>query len=139
MHDRRAIRSEHAEGGTIRGIARTREASRNAVRRALVTGARERYWRPSATEDAEPGVRDVLADYPHMKTSDVAVLIGWDRSYRALAVLVARIRPEYTEGRALRARPMSSLRRGRLVAVGTLQAGKVVRCGQARAGATAAG
>lgn len=139
MHDRRAIRTEHEDGGSIRGIARSREASRNAVRRAIATGARDRYWRPSATEDAESGVRDVLTDYPHMKTSDIAVLIGWEHSYRALAALVARIRPEYTEGRALRARPLSSLKRGRMAATGTMQAGKVVRCGQARAGATEAG
>lgn len=109
------------------------------MRSALAPGARDRYWRPSATEDAEPGVRDVLADYPHMKTSDIAVLISWERSYRTLAALVARIRPEYTSGRALRARPLSSLQRGRMAVTGVIQAGKVVRCGQARTGAAEAG
>ena len=53
MHDRRTIREHRAAGGTIRGIALDVGASRNAVRRALVPGARERYYRRSSTEDVE--------------------------------------------------------------------------------------
>lgn len=94
MHDRPAIRRDRQDGETIRGIARDRAASRNAVRRALAPGARDRYYRPSLTEDAEPAVREVLADYPQMVVADIAVLIDWRHSRRTLSDLVAKLRPQ---------------------------------------------
>ncbi len=112
MHDRPAIRRDRQDGETIRGIARERGASRNAVRRALVPGAHDRYHRPSVTEDAEPAVRDVLADYPQMCVADIAVLIDWRHSRRTLSDLVARLRPRVTSWSSMEARPIGSIRVG---------------------------
>lgn len=130
MHDRPAIRRDRQEGESIRGIARERKASRNAVRRALAPGARDRYYRPSVTEDAEPAVCEVLADYPQMTVSDISVLIDWRHSRRTLSDLVARLRPEArTEWSGLMARPMTTLRTGTLssstVRYGTMTLGEL--------------
>lgn len=97
MHDRPALRLLHGEGESIRGIAREKDASRNAVRRALRPGSRDQYYRPSVSESAEPAVRDVLADYPDMVVADVALLIDWRHSRRTLSDLVARLRPIYRD------------------------------------------
>jgi hypothetical protein len=113
MHDRPAIRQDREDGETIRGIARERGASRNAVRRALAPGARDRYYRPTLTEDAEPAVREVLADYPQMCVADIAVLIDWRHSRRTLSDLVSRLRPDsVTTWSALTARPLADIRTG---------------------------
>lgn len=133
MHDRPAIRADREAGASIRSIARGRGASRNAVRRALAPGSRDRYYRRSVTEDAEEAVRDVLADYPHMAARDVAVLIDWEHSYRLLALLVARLRPEYVGEPAMRSRPLSSLRRGTVGTAGKIRTGRL-SYGQARVG-----
>lgn len=123
MHDRPSIRLLYGDGSPIRGIVREVGASRNAVRRALKPGARDHYYRPSATEDAEPAVRDVLADYPDMVVADVAVLIDWRHSRRTLSDLVARLRPLYRDtSPSLDARPDTSL------SVGTL-AVQNIECG----------
>ena len=97
MRDRPQIIQLHDKGQGIREIARETTISRNAVRRALAEDARMEYWRPSATEDYEPAVRDVLADYPHMSVPDIAVMIDWPKSRRTLSDLVASLRPEYIE------------------------------------------
>ncbi|MFH6687456.1 hypothetical protein QVL82_01255 [Cellulosimicrobium funkei] len=125
MHNRPAIRDERAAGATIRGIARQLGASRNAVRRALEPGARDRYHRASSTDDVVEAVRDVLADYPHMAVADVAVLIDWRRSRRTLSNLVARLRPEYATHDDIEARPISTIRAGRLLDVRPLEVGSV--------------
>ncbi|QYC54921.1 helix-turn-helix DNA-binding domain protein [Arthrobacter phage Popper] len=130
MHDRPAIRVLHGDGESIRGIARHQAASRNAVRRALKPGARDHYYRPSASSSAEPAVRDVLADYPDMSVSDIAVLIDWRHARRTLSDLVAKLRPEYGGGTSdVYARPMSSLTAGTVAAgeisFGTMQLGRV--------------
>lgn len=129
MHDRPAIRDLRSDGGTIRGIAREQQASRNAVRRALAPGARGHYYRPSVTEGAEPAVREVLADYPHMSVADVALIIDWRHSRRTLSDLVARLRPEYSAHSPIAARPMSALQAGVLstadIRFGTLTLGEV--------------
>lgn len=115
MHDRPKLRLLHGEGEPIRGIAREQGVSRNAVRRALAPGSRDRYYRPSASEDAEPAVRDVLADYPHMSVSDIAVLIDWRHSRRTLSDVVAKLRPEHAqEWPNVEARPISGIRTGSL-------------------------
>jgi hypothetical protein len=49
MHDRPGLRLVRSDGESIRGIARN-GASRNSVRRALAPGARDHYYRPSASE-----------------------------------------------------------------------------------------
>lgn len=130
MHDRPVIRALRGSGGTIRGIARVRGASRNAVRRALAPGSRDRYYRPSVTEDAEPAVREVLADYPQMSVSDIAVLIDWRHSRRTLSDLVARLRPEAgPEWASVEAPPISSIRTGTVTATtirsGTMKLGEL--------------
>ncbi|MFJ4026037.1 hypothetical protein ACIPWF_00725 [Paenarthrobacter sp. NPDC089989] len=115
MHDRQTFREAHEGGESIRGISRGRGASRNAVRRALRPGARDSYYRPSASEDAEPAVRDVLADYPAMSVTDIALLIDWRKSRRQLSDLVARLRPRtVSEWPAIEARPLHSITIGRL-------------------------
>ncbi|MGC0270798.1 hypothetical protein ACPROK_14655 [Glutamicibacter soli] len=97
MRDRPKIIQLHADGRGIREISRDHEVSRNAVRRALAEDARMEYWRPSATEEFEPAVRDVLADYPHMSVPDIATMVDWRKSRRTLSDLVARLRPEYID------------------------------------------
>lgn len=122
MRDRPQIIQLHAEGASIRAISRDEQASRNAVRRAVAPGASTEYWRPSATEDIEPAVRDTLADYPHMTVADIALVVDWRKSRRTLSDLVARIRPEYieraesdaTEDGNLKVRAMDSLKAGSL-------------------------
>jgi hypothetical protein len=117
MHDRPTIRLLHSDGAPIRGIVREMGASRNAVRRAVRPGARDSYYRHSVTEDAEPAVRDVLADYPDMVVADVAVLIDWRHSRRTLSDLVARLRPLYRDtSPGLDARSDVTLRSGTLAA-----------------------
>lgn len=124
MHDRVALRSRHEAGEPIRSIARA-GPSRNAVRRAVAPGARDRYYRPSASEAVEGAVRDVLADYPHMTVEDIAVLVDWRLSRRALSDVVARIRPQFAEHDDLAARPITSIRAGTLAAVGALKVGRL--------------
>ena len=115
MHDRQAFREAHHGGESIRGISRGHRASRNAVRRALRPGARDSYYRPSASEDAKPAVRDVLADYPQMSVADIALLIDWRKSRRQLSDLVARLRPQTKpEWPAIQARPLHSIKIGHL-------------------------
>jgi hypothetical protein len=128
MHDRPAIRGLHGDGESIRGIARNHGASRNAVRRALRPGARDRYYRRSLSEDAEPAVREVLADYPQMCVADIAVLIDWRHSRRTLSDLVARLRPESgTDWSTVDARPIGTITLGKLTATqvsyGTMKLG----------------
>lgn len=129
MHDRPAFRLLHGDGESIRGIARSQDASRNAVRRALAPGSRDHYYRPSLAEEAEPAVRDVLADYPAMSVADVALMIDWRHSRRALSDLVARLRPEYSAESRIAARPLSSIQTGTLsttqIQCGTMQLGEV--------------
>ncbi|WP_461634968.1 hypothetical protein [Glutamicibacter soli] len=120
MRDRPRIVQLHADGNGIRQISRDHEVSRNAVRRALAEDARMDYWRPSATEEYEPAVRDVLADYPHMSVPDIATMIDWPKSRRTLSDMVAALRPEYierheaeaTDSGDLLARSMDTLRAG---------------------------
>lgn len=94
MHDRRALRDERAAGRGIRSIAREHGASRNAVRRALAPDARLDYHRPSLSEQFEPAVHDLLADYPRLSVQQIGEIIDWPGSRRSLSDLVARLRPE---------------------------------------------
>lgn len=93
MRDRREIRARREQGGTIRGIAREIGADRNTVRRALHPDANLDYHRPSLADEFEPAVRDVLADWPRMSVPQIAELVEWPGSRRALSDLVARLRP----------------------------------------------
>lgn len=131
MHDRPVIRVLRGDGESIRGVARSVGASRNAVRRALQPGARDSYYRRSVSEDAEPAVRDVLADYPHMSVSDVAVLIDWRHSRRTLSDILARLRHEYIDDAPdVDARPIATLTAGELhvseLSFGTMTLGEVI-------------
>lgn len=130
MHDRPSIRGQREEGTSIRSIAKQQGASRNAVRRAIRPGARDSYYRASAIEDAEPAVRDVLADYPQMCVADVALLIDWRKSRRQLSDLVARLRPKTaSEWPTVQARTLESLATGKLAAAplrcGTMKLGEL--------------
>lgn len=132
MRDRPLIRSLHSEHGSIRKVARDLGASRNAVRRALAPGARDRYYRQSVLDDVEPAVRDLLVDYPHMTVADIAVVIDWRRSRRLLSNLVARLRPQYIAAAAtdndlpaLDLPALADIAAGVLVDVGTMSVGSV--------------
>lgn len=130
MHDRHAFREAREGGESIRGISRGHGASRNAVRRALRPGARDSYYRASASEDAEPAVKDVLADYPQMSVADIALLIDWRKSRRQLSDLVARLRPRtVSEWPTIQARPLQSITIGQLstkpLTVGTMKIGEL--------------
>lgn len=130
MHDRPALRLLHNDGESIRGIAREKQASRNAVRRALAPDSRDRYHRPSVSEDAEPAVREVLADYPQMVVADIAVLIDWRHSRRTLSDLVAKLRPEIVDAWSdIETRPIDAIRAGVLststIRCGTLTLGEL--------------
>lgn len=130
MHDRPLFRQLRGDGNSVRGIAREHGASRNAVRRALADGARDRYWRSSASEEVEEAVRDVLADYPHMTVGDIAVMVDWQHARRTLSDVVARLRPEYALTPEAEAPPLAGIRTGRLgplarLQVGTLTIGEV--------------
>lgn len=94
MHDRRGIRTARDGGGSIRGIAREFGASRNAVRRAIDPDAALDYGRPSMAEEYAPAVHDVLADHPRLSVPQIAELIEWPGSRRALSDLVASMREE---------------------------------------------
>lgn len=97
MHDRRGIRARRGAGGSIRGLAREFGASRNAVRRALDPEANLDYRRPSLSDEYEPAVRDVLADYPRLEVPQVAELVEWPGARSTLSALVARLRPAALE------------------------------------------
>lgn len=97
MRDRRDIRARRDEGACIRAIARDIGASRNAVRRALDSEARLDYARPSLADDYREAVREVLYDYPRIFVSQVAELVEWPGSRRALSNLVGELRPEALE------------------------------------------
>ena len=130
MHDRPALRLLHGEGESIRGIAREQKASRNAVRRALAPGARDRYYRPSASENAELAVREVLADYPLMVVADISVLIDWRHSRRTLSDLVAKLRPDSSPSwSAVETKPIGAIRAGILstskIRCGTMKLGEL--------------
>ncbi|MHA7145454.1 hypothetical protein ACX80U_12125 [Arthrobacter sp. TmT3-37] len=129
MHDRPKFRLLRGDGESIRGIARSQGASRNAVRRALDPNARDHYHRSTLAEEAEPAVRDVLADYPAMSVADIAVMIDWHHSRRALSGLVAALRPEYLGRSSVDAQPIGSIRSGLLttkqIQCGTMQIGEV--------------
>lgn len=116
MRDRRDIRARHAAGGTIRGIARDIGADRNSVRRALHPDANLDYERPTLADRYEPAVHDALADFPRMTVAQVAELIEWPGSRRALSDLVAKVRPTVLE------REREDLNRP---AVGTVTSGRM--------------
>lgn len=97
MRDRRDIRARRDEGAGIRAIARDTGASRNAVRRALDPNARLDYARPSLADEYREAVREVLYDYPRIFVSQVAELVEWPGSRRALSDLVGELRPEALE------------------------------------------
>lgn len=123
MHDRHPIREARSNGAPIRVIARDLGIDRNTVRRAIAPGARSKYWRRSAVEDATEAVRDVLADHPHMAVNDVAVIIDWRHSRRALSNLVSRLRPEYARRSAVDALLAGDLQTGRLRTTGRIRTG----------------
>ena len=125
MHDRHPIREARSGGSPIRAIARDLGVDRGTVRRAIAPGARSKYWRRSAVEDATEAVRDILADYSGMTVSNIAVLIDWRHSRRALSNLVAQLRPEYSRASPIEARSVCDLEHGRLTA-GTITVGTIV-------------
>ena len=126
MRDRRDIRARREGGGTIRGIAREIGADRNSIRRALADGAGLDYSRPSLADEYEPAVRDVLTDFPRISVTQVAEIIEWPASRRALSDLVARLRPFAIE-RSVEAlaEPLIGAVRVGMVAAGAVSMGKL--------------
>lgn len=129
MKDRAEISDWHESTASIRATARQLGIDRNTVRRAIAPGARSKYWRRSAVEDATEAVRDVLADYPHMTVNSIAVLIDWRHSRRALSNLVAKLRPEYSHASSIAALLLGDLEHGQITAgtitVGTMAVGTI--------------
>lgn len=92
MHDREPIRALHAEGRSLRGIARDLGISRNTVRRALAPDRPDTYRRPSRLDPLEPAIRETLAAYPAMPAYGIAHRIGWDGSLSALRARIRALR-----------------------------------------------
>jgi DNA-binding transcriptional MocR family regulator len=92
MWDRQQIRAAHAAGQPIRSIARELGASRNAVRRALAPGARDRYHRPSVSQDFFPTVGQAVDRSPASPVWEIGQRIDWPLGQRQLTKLVARAR-----------------------------------------------
>lgn len=123
MHDRDSIRRLIADDETtIRGLTRSQGISRNAIRRAIWPGSRDTYHRHSEIDDYAEAVTDVLADYPHMAVSDIAVLVDWRRSRRRLSDLVAQLRPQHLERTATPAMSITDITAPALASVGVIDA-----------------
>lgn len=99
MEDWAEMRRLHrAEGVPIKAIARMMKVSKNTVRRALRAGEPPRYQRPgkgSVVDAAEPRIRLLLRDYPHMPATVIGERIGWEHSITVLRDRVRELRPVY--------------------------------------------
>ncbi len=94
------IRSLHARGESIKGIARMMKMSRNTVRRALTLPDPPQDLRGTVTtlyDTHGAAIRDALRVDPDRTVAEIAVTIGWSRSPSTLAKYVARARTEITE------------------------------------------
>jgi transposase len=87
-----------SEGLSIRAIARQMGISRDAVARAIASESPPHYRRvagPSAFDPFEPGVRELLAEFPTMPASVIAERVGWAGSESWFRKKIAALRPRY--------------------------------------------
>ena len=91
------IRRLHAgEGLGIKAIARQLGLARNTVRTALRSVGPPRYERqrrPSAVDDVEPRIRELLGEHPRMPATVIAERVGWARGITVLRARVRELRP----------------------------------------------
>jgi transposase len=89
-------RLHRAEGLSIKAIGRRLKMARNTVRDALRSDEPPRYERApsgSAVDALEPGIRELLAEFPTMPATVIAERIGWKRGMTILRDRVAELRP----------------------------------------------
>lgn len=82
----------------MRAIASRMGISRDTVARAVASESPPRYQRvtgPSAFDSFEPGVRELLAQFPTMPACVIAERVGWPGSPSWFRKKVAVLRPEY--------------------------------------------
>jgi hypothetical protein len=101
---------------SIRAIARQMGISRDAVARAIASESPPHYQRvagPSAFDAFEPGLRELLAQFPTMPASVVAERVGWAGSESWFRKKVAAIRPEFRSPFCVCGSPERDRRRAR--------------------------
>jgi transposase len=87
-----------AERMPIRAIAKKLQLARNTVRDAVRSTQPPRYARAgsgSIVDAVEPGIRELLREFPQMPATVIAERIGWDRSMTVLKQRVRELRPVY--------------------------------------------
>ncbi len=99
MEDWAEIRRLHrAEGVSIKEIVRRTGLARNTVRTAVRSDAPpsyERKARGSGVDAHEPGIRQLLAEFPRMPATVIAERIGWTGGRTVFQQRVAELRPLY--------------------------------------------
>lgn len=98
MKDWAAIRQLVGEGVPQRQVARDLGISRETVRAALASDRPPSYERkqgPTAFDEYEPRVRDLLTRFPGMPATVIAERVGWAGSPSWFRQNVARLRPAY--------------------------------------------
>lgn len=87
-----------SEGLSIREIARRLRVARNTVRAALRCDEPPTYRRAkraSIVDEAEPGIRELLREFPRMPATVIAERIGWTCGLTQLKLRVRELRPLY--------------------------------------------
>ncbi len=90
------VASARAEGMPIKAISRRLGISRNTVKRALGSVGPPKYERPpkgSASDEFEPRIRALLAEFPDMPATVIAERVGWSRSITVFRERVTALRP----------------------------------------------
>ena len=89
-------RLHHAEGMGIKAIARRLGIARNTVRdavRATQPPRYERAGRGSLVDGFEPGIRELLSEFPQMPATVIAERIAWPHGMTVLKDRVRELRP----------------------------------------------
>jgi transposase len=91
-----------AEKMGTKTIARQLGVARNTARAAIRSEGPPKYQRPkkpSAVDQFEPRIRELLMDCPTMPATVIAERIGWTRGITILKERVAELRPLYQQPR----------------------------------------